>query len=78
MVEQKIKKYFPEKWGNAQVLKDGKFNKVGTMSVGVDSKGREKFICNIGENVYSGFLNPVLTEEQREKLRDFRDQLLKS
>ena len=58
-----------------QAMDDG-FKKVGNITVGEDSEKRLKCIVNIGENVYSAFLNDPMTPEQKEKMAAARKEIM--
>lgn len=72
-----MKKYIVQKTGKITELVNGKFEYRGNISLGIDQKGREKVLINIGEKTYSAFLRQIVPKEIREKVNEYRDQLLK-
>lgn len=66
------KKFNTTKTGDIQLLEDNKFKQVGRISIGTDDKNRDKFILNIGEKTYSGFLNEVLKKEEIKEFKEWK------
>ena len=76
MEKAEKKKFLTKKVGTLQQLTDDGFKKVGNITVGTDAEDRLKCIVNLGDNVYSGFLNDPMTPEQKEKMALARMEIM--
>lgn len=75
---QQTKKFIALESGRLQTIENDKFVNKGNCTIGVDDKGRRKIIVNVGDFTYSGFINPILDEEQKRKLNEYKTNLLKN